>query len=99
MISVADLSTPHTDLTLPLLLFVSLSLTRTGKCVSKQIGKGVFVAGAAAAVVGSAALVGVAVSNAADNEINKEDFSFLMKIKEEKYRSLILKCLTVEVDP
>ena len=59
-------------LSLPLFLSVSLSLTRAGKCVSKQIGKGVFVAGAAAAVVGSAALVGVAVSNAVDNEEKKE---------------------------
>jgi hypothetical protein len=63
---------PSLCLTFPVLLFVSLSLTRAGKCVSKQIGKGVFVAGAAAAVVGSAALVGVAVSNAVDNEEKKE---------------------------
>lgn len=37
-------------------------------------------------------------SNLPNTDINREDFSFLMKIKEEKYRSLILKCLTVEVD-
>lgn len=37
-------------------------------------------------------------SNLPDDDIDNEVFSFFMKIKEEKYRALIEKCLTVEVD-
>jgi hypothetical protein len=54
-------------------LSLSLSSIRAGKCVSKQIGKGVFVAGAAAAVVGGVALAAVAVSNATEDMENKEE--------------------------
>ena len=37
-------------------------------------------------------------SNLPDENIDNEDFSLEMKFKEEKYKSLIEKCLTVEID-
>jgi hypothetical protein len=49
------------------------SPVRAGKCVSKQIGKGVFVAGAIAAVVGSVALAAVPVTIATEDKENREE--------------------------